>query len=167
MTRLVAVPSAERLRECLSGTSVRAPSGYVERIGVAGRTLTVRDASSVFACDAAARARESAGTWCARAAGRLRRGRLDDPRLTLANCEDRDGRTVAFAWIEPPRGARWVAVHQDSYTEIYEPAGVLPIRVATATGVDVERSSVRMTVTAYRADGDELDKRELDLRVAS
>ena len=64
------------------------------------------------------------------AAGRLFSGKLLDPRLDVL-CRDPKGRPLAYAWVEPAAGARWIGVDQGTYTEVYEvlagyPCGLHP-----------------------------------------
>ena len=63
--------------------------------------------------------------WCGVAFGQLER---PPPRSTLelGGCTTKDGEPLGFAWVEPIRRARYVAVEQDGYVEVYETAGGLP-----------------------------------------
>jgi hypothetical protein len=137
----------------------------VQRAGVEGGSLTFRDPSEpgVLACDAAPGEYELA-PWCGVSAGRLYGGRLRDPRLDL--CQSRDGRLTGFVWIEPVRGAKWIAVDQGSYSELYEVAGDLPVRIASTRDVELEGSRASFDVTQYDGKGRELAKRRVEAAVA-
>ena len=137
------------------------------RIGVDARTVTYRDGDGrLYGCDAAARADEPRARWCASASGRVRGGRLSDPRLGLANCRDADGRRLALAWYEPTARARWVGVRRDGYLELYEVVSDLPVRLATTSGIDGGRSAAAFDVAELDAAGRELRRRDWRVRVA-
>jgi hypothetical protein len=170
MTAALLLPGdSSEVDACLARFSdVREPAQIVERVGAVGRSITFRHPSAprLYACDASAGAREPRGEWCDAAVGRLRGAHLTDARLSLANCVDDEGKTVASAWLEPLPGARWLAVEQEGYTEIYETAGNLPVRIATNRGIGDDNSSVRVQIAQYGADGAKLDEGEYELRVA-
>jgi hypothetical protein len=156
---------ADRATACARRLSERrAPSPIVERIGVDGRSLTFADGSRVYACDAAAQAREGAAASCGGATGIRKNGALTDPRLDLANCTDADGAAVAFVWIEPSRNAAFVAVERDGWVEVYPVRAGLPVRVATTEGID--GSSVGLTVKQYADDGSEVLRNDIQAHVA-
>lgn len=139
-------------------------SAVVLRVGVTGRSLT-RSASSgraLLACDATSR--NSAGSWCGYAYGRLLGGRLLDPRLDLT-CTDRAGRPIAFAWIVPAHRTRYVVVAQHGYAEVYEVLAGLPVRV-TSQEVDVQESSATFCVTEHDRDGRLLRRYRVETAVA-
>ena len=46
---------------------------------------------------------------------------------------------LAYAWVEPAAGARWIGVDQGAYTEIYEVLAALPVRIASARGIELAR----------------------------
>jgi len=157
------------LRGCSEafGRAVLGPDDVVvERVGVGGRSLTFRHpkAQRLLGCDDGAGPREHAGPWCGFAEGKLRAGRVTDPRVDLS-CRDRAGRQIAFAWLNPERGARWIAVEAGSYTEVYEVAAGLPVRVTTGI-VRPERSSAVLEVTQYAPGGGELSRRSVEVFVA-
>jgi len=139
-----------------------AESLVVERVGVAGASLTFRDPRGGFllACDTT----RKGDRFCGGSAGLLRRGQLVDPRLDIA-CRDRRSHQVGFAWITPLHGARWIAVEQRRYVELYKVAGRLPVRVTTSE-VKVAGSSAVFRVREYRADGRELSRSVLEAQVA-
>jgi hypothetical protein len=153
-----------RIARCLTGASERpAPGTIVERTGVNGSTVTFRTASGqdVVACDGTFRR-----SWCGRALGHLHDGHLLDPRLDLAGCSTAAGDPLAFAWIEPGSGTRFVAIEQSGYVEVYEVAGRLPVRVTTTRDIDSETSSARFVVSEHDATGRRLRSYTLDARVA-
>jgi hypothetical protein len=153
------------IRTCLRSSTASPGSLAVLRSGVDGTTVTFRARSgrSLFACDGAG---ARPGPWCGIAFGRLHGGRLDDPRLDLAACPAPDGPNVAFVWVEPGRGARWVAVGHDGFAEAYATAGGLPVRVATRSGVDTARSAATVALSEHDRRGRLLRRYELRARVA-
>jgi hypothetical protein len=157
--RAVAASAADspRLHSCLRRFGLDGlprQAVVIERLGVAGASITFRDpgANVLNGCDAVA----PGGRFCGGAVGLLRHGRLLDPRLDLT-CR------IGFAWIEPLRGARWVAVEQRTYTELYLVAAGAPVR---ATTDDVKDATAIFRVRQYAADGRELTRAKLEARVA-
>lgn len=161
------VPS---IRSCLQQFEgfARPASPLVARIGVHAETMTFRDDAGrrLLGCDNSAGPREGDRRWCGAVSGRLYDGRLRDPRLSIASCETSEGQLVGFAWIQPDPNARYVAVEQSGYAEVYETAGDLPVRVATTSGVIVEESGARFEVTEHDTAGDLIREYELEARVA-
>jgi len=105
-------------------------SMVVERIGVFGESLTFADAAhkTLYGCDGGVDAAgERRLPWCGNPAGLLFHGKLLDPRLDVL-CRDRKGRPLAYAWVEPAAGVRWIGVDQGGYIEIYEVLAGLPVR---------------------------------------
>ena len=140
----------------------------VERIGVFGESLTFTDARRrvLYACDGGEDpAREHPPPWCSTAAGRLVEGQLLDPRLDLG-CRDRAGRPLAYAWIEPVSGARWVGVGQGEYEEIYAVVGGLPVRIASKRRIDLGASRASFVVTQYDLGGSALLRGVVEAAVA-
>jgi hypothetical protein len=142
------------------------PGPFVERIGVDGRSVTFPDGARLFACDAAAGAREGPAESCGGASGRRRGGVLVDPRLDAANCTDEDGDTVAFAWVEPAPDAEYVGIDRDGWIEVYAVRGGVPIRIATTDGIGDNDQSLGTTVIQYGPDGRRLQTEELSAQVA-
>jgi hypothetical protein len=135
-------------------------SMVVERIGVFGESLTF------YGCDGGVDAAgERKPPWCGSPAGLLFHGKLLDPRLDVL-CRDRKGRPLAYAWVEPATGVRWIGVDQGGYIEIYEVLAGLPVRVASARGVQPGRARATFDVTQYDSHGKELVKGRLEARVA-
>jgi hypothetical protein len=140
----------------------------VERIGVLGESLTFADADhkTLYGCDGGTDAAgERKPPWCGNPAGRLVGGKLLDPRLDVL-CRDTKGRPLAYAWVEPAAGVRWVGVDQGKYTEVYEVLAGLPVRIASARGVQLSRARATFDVTQYDRDGKELIKGKLEAQVA-
>jgi hypothetical protein len=140
----------------------------VERIGVFGESLTFTDRRRrvLYACDGGEDpAREHLRPWCSTSAGRLLEGHLLDPRLDLG-CRDREGRPLAYAWIEPVRGARWVGVDQGPYEEVYEALGGLPVRIVARRRIDLGASRASFVVTQYDLDGSALLEGVVEAAVA-
>jgi hypothetical protein len=94
--------------------------------------------------------------------GLLRDGRLVDPRLSLT-CRDADGKHVAFGWIEPVRGARWLDVGSGRSAERYAVIDALPVR---ATSRRVSLDSAVFDVTQYGAEGRELERRRIEMHAS-
>ena len=140
----------------------------VERTGVFAESLTFADLGRkiVYACDGGTDpAGERKPPWCGGAAGRLLRGKLLDPRLDIL-CRDREGRPLAYAWVEPVAGVRWIGVDQGLYTEIYEVLAGLPVRIASARGIQAGQARATFDLTQYDAQGKELVKGKLEAAVA-
>lgn len=166
--RVIRVRTPE-LAECVARfDDARPPTLAVERVGAFGRSLTFAHPSRLrlYACDAAAAAVDERGTWCSSAVGKLRDGVLADPRLTLANCTSTAGEPVAAVWLEALPVARWLAVDQGGFVEVYETAARLPVRIATPRGIGADGSSLRLAVAQYDRDGRQVDVREYEVRVA-
>lgn len=140
----------------------------VERIGVFGESLTFAGSGrkTVYACDGG---RDPAGErklpWCGSSAGRLLGGKLLDPRLDIL-CRDRKGRPLAYAWVEPAAGVRWIGVDQGAYTEIYEVLAGLPVRIASTRGIEAARARVTFDVAQYDDHGKEVIEGKLEAQVA-
>lgn len=141
---------------CLRGFArgVDPRGGIVVRIGVDGESVTMRDTAGVTACDGAR------AVWCGSSFGRLYRGRLRDPRLDIGSCR-RAGTRIAFAWIDPGPGTRYVAVVQPGYVEMYEVAGGLPVRVTTRE-VRADSSGASFRFTEHDARGRLLRRAQVD-----
>jgi hypothetical protein len=155
--------------QCLATVHDHVSKGHVvERIGVNGASVTLRTSSTrgLIACDRSAGHRAGESRWCGRAFGRVAHGRLRDPRLDLASCLTVDGGPIAFAWFEPGRDTAYVAVRQHGYVEVYRVAGGLPLRLTTASGIDLETSSARFEVSEHDGGGTLLRSSVLDARVA-
>jgi hypothetical protein len=138
----------------------------VERIGVFSESLTFADPAqkTLYACDGGTDpAGERQQPWCGGSAGILRNGRLLDPRLDVL-CRTKEGERLAYAWVEPAAGVRWVGVDQGSWSEMYEAAAGLPVRVATRR--NIHGSQARFEITQYDTHGRELVKGTLEAAVA-
>ena len=164
---LRAATLGRRFRACRH-EAAPATTPVVERIGVFGESLTFADRrkDTLFACDGGTDpAGERAPPWCSGSAARLFDGRLLDPRLDLG-CRDRDGNAIAYAWVEPVAGVRWIAVDQGSYAEVYEVVGNVPVRIASRRHIDLDRSRAAFDVTQYAASGRELVQGTVEAGVA-
>ena len=128
VVRVSEIRRGSRAAACLRGFArdVDARGSVVERIGVDGESVTLRDPAGVTACDGTG----ASVRWCGSSFGRLYGGRLRDPRLDLGACLH-PGVSIAFAWVDPDPATRYVAVVQPGYVEVYEAAGGLPVRVTT------------------------------------
>jgi hypothetical protein len=153
---------ADCVSESLSNTLV------VERIGVFGESLTFRDRGGqhLHACDGGFDPTgERRPPWCGHSNGRLYDGRLLDPRLDIL-CRDADGRRLAYAWVEPVAGSQWIGVDQGVYTEVYEVAAGMPVRIATKRSIDAEAAKATFELTQYGIRGNELLRGKLEAAVA-
>lgn len=154
---------------CLHGWSAdfKATGSAVVRFGVSSESVTFREAggSAIFGCSNSPGPREGNRRWCGGAYGQLFSGHLRDPRLNIL-CRTADGTQAGFAWIEPSEGTRYVAVAQPEYTEVYEPAGGLPVRIFTLSGVEIETSSATFDISEHDAEGKRLREYELEAFVA-
>ena len=154
---------------CLRGRDwgIRAAGPSVERVGVYSESVTFRQESrrGIFGCDNSPGPREESRRWCSGAYGTLYSGHLRDPRLDII-CQATDGSLIGFVWVEPSPGTRFVAVAQPEYTEVYEVAAGLPVRVATTRGVDDETSSAVFDISEHDAAGKLLRSYELRAQVA-
>jgi hypothetical protein len=137
----------------------------VLRVGIASESLTVREAGgrSLRGCVNTAGPREGRRRWCSGSSGRLRAGRLDDPRLELL-CTTSGGMPVAFAWFDVSENTRYLAVRQPDYVEVYEVAGGVPVRVATVS--EVEGSQATFDLSEHDAEGRLLSRDRVEAFVA-
>jgi hypothetical protein len=174
MTSATAIPigaieSGSAADSCLRDRSVEhVPVGsVVVRVGVVSESVTFEDAAAggLFACSNTPGPREENRRWCGGAYGQLYSGKLQDPRLSIA-CRTTDGTLVGFVWVQPADDVRYVAVAQPEYTEVYETAGGLPVRVFTVSGVDLETTSATLSISEHAADGRRLRDYELKAFVA-
>ena len=158
-----------RFTSCWPGEAgIKNDAVVVERIGVFGESLTFTNAdhTTLYGCDGGTDAAgERKPPWCGNAAGRLVSGKLLDPRLDVL-CRDAKGRPLAYAWAEPAAGVRWIGVDQGTYTEIYEVLAGLPVRIASARGVQPSRARATFDVTQYDSHGKELIRGKLEAQVA-
>jgi hypothetical protein len=68
--------------------------------------------------------------------------------------------------MQPTDDTKYVAVHERDYTEVYEVAGGLPVRVATASGAMIEGSRASFELSEHDASGNLLRRYRLDAVVA-
>ena len=140
---------------CLANDWGTPPAGVVvERTGVSAESVTFLNTSrrQVLGCDNGGGAREDERRWCGVAAGQLYAGRLRDPRLDL-DCSTGRGDPLGIVWVQPAEGARYVAVQQRGYAEVYEVAGGLPVRIATTSDVNLDLLRASFAVSEYTATG--------------
>lgn len=173
LTSVEVVSGAAERSGSAAATCIRAHGGAslrtaraVERIGVTSTTVTFATASGLHGCDDSPGPREGERRWCGTSFGLLTAKKLEDPRLDLAGCRTSSGEPMGFAWVEPASETRYVAVEQDGYAEVHEPAGELPIRIATATDVRVEGSRASFKLSEYDASGELLRSYVLDAAAA-
>jgi hypothetical protein len=148
------VQSGSKLETCVRGSFAPPPAGAaVVRIGVSGESVTFTDAThtGLRACDNGG-ARADDRRWCGTSFGRLYSGHLRDPRLDIL-CETERGAPLGFVWVEPSRRARYVVVEQGGYSEAYEVASGLPVRISTATGVRSDPARIAVDLTEHDARG--------------
>ena len=161
------ITKGSRAGECLGdlGPEIRPSGKVVDRIGVSSESVTLRDASGLYACDNSPGPREADRRWCGKSFGHLHDGSLLDPRLDVG-CTTIDGGHVGFIWVQPSTQARYVAVEQPGYSEVYETAGGLPVRVASTSGVEIEGSSASFDITEHDSSGILVRRYTLDAKVA-
>jgi hypothetical protein len=151
----VRVRPGSKLASCLRGSLAPPSAGVaVERIGVSGESITFADAThtGLYACDSGGGARQDDRHWCGRSFGRLYSGQLRDPRLDVL-CATERGTPLGFAWVEPSKAARYVVVQHVSYSEAYEVAAGLPVRISTETGLRSDPVRVTVEVAEHDAAG--------------
>ncbi len=136
-------------------------SPLVERIGVTSTTVTFAVSSDLYGCDDSPGPRENDRRWCGTSTGRLADGRLQDPRLDIAGCLSATGEPMSFVWVQPDSRTRYVAVEQPGYTEVFETAGGMPVRIATTTGIEIDGSTARFDLSEHDATGALVRKYEL------
>jgi hypothetical protein len=68
--------------------------------------------------------------------------------------------------MEARDDARYVAVRQLGYTEVYPVRGRVPVRIASTTGVDLESSRASFEISEHDARGQLLRAYELEASVA-
>lgn len=169
LTRVRVVRGAKRTPEttsavCLRGRNwgIRAAGSSVERVGVYSESVTFRQESrrGVFGCDNSSGPREENRRWCSGAYGTLYSGHLRDPRLGLG-CSTSDEERMGFVWVEPVSEARYVSVAQAGFTEVYEVAGELPVRIATTSGLNADPLAATFQLLEHDATGQLLRRYEL------
>ena len=173
LTAARVVPRAaigDRLTACLppGEPPIAATALVVERTGVDSKSITFTGpkAGGVYACDGGVDpAGERRPPWCGTAFGERVEGRLLDPRLDV-NCRDRDGKPVAYVFVEPVARAHWIGVDQGGYVELYEVLARLPVRVATSTGISLDDARADVDVAQFDAAGRLLVRGELEAAVA-
>lgn len=157
------------LADCLPASErahVTADTPVVERVGVSGRSLTFASRTRVYACDGGIDpAGERAAPWCGAVFGELEAGRAADPRLDVL-CVDHAYEPLAYAFVDPVPGARWIGVRQDGYVEFYEVLGGLPVRIGSTRGIDLGNARVTFSLTQYDAGGRELVRGDVETAVA-
>jgi hypothetical protein len=156
-----------RFASCSPGADANG-AVVVERIGVFSESLSFTDerGATLYSCDGGDDpSRERAPPWCGRSAGRLLHGRLIDPRLDIL-CRERNGRPLAYLWVDPVRQAHWIGVDQGAYSELYEVLADLPVRVATNHGIELGSARARLDVTQYDAHGKPLLRGIVEAAVA-
>jgi hypothetical protein len=155
----------ERSKSCLRiHDTLRSRGPSVERIGVYSETVTFEESSgrAIFGCDNTPGPREENRRWCGGAYGQLYGGRLRDPRLDIGGCRTGEKEPIAFVWVELAGNARFLAVRQPGFVEVYEAAGNLPIRIATKSGFIADPLGVTIDVTEHDAEGNLLRSRRIE-----
>jgi len=157
--------------EACGGLADKGDRTVVERTGLNGSSLTIESGRLLFGCDKIPDPLTAedpdlpyGGIWCASPNGRIGKGGLNDPRLSL--CPNTNDEYTAFAWVEPHPAAKWIVVSNAGTPEVYEVAGSLPVRVTTTDGVEPESSRASFDVEEYAADGRKLREYVLEAAVA-
>jgi hypothetical protein len=147
--------------------SGRDVSGWVWRAGARSESVTLLEVSgkAVLACDGSGSRGPGGRRWCGAAFGALTSEGLRDPRLDML-CASDDGEHLAFAWVVPLPRTRYLVVRQPAYAEVYAVAASLPIRVATSSAVDLERSAATFDLSEHDDSGTLLRRYELEAFVA-
>lgn len=159
LTRVRVVPlddvePASLSAACLRrGWDTRPSESLVERVGVNSETVTFRNASGLYGCDDSPGPSVEHRRWCGSSFGQLDAGDLRDPRLDIGFCSTDDGEPMAFVWVEAQRHARYVAVEQPGFSEVYEVAGGLPVRVATVAGLNPDPLGATFDLSEHDATG--------------
>jgi hypothetical protein len=138
----------------------------VTRIGVSSETVTFRERSAVAGCDTSRTTGADRERWCGGSYGRLFGGHLRDPRLDIAGCRTPDGDPIAFAWIEPRRGAEYVVVRQPGFAEVYPVVRGLPVRVATTSSIESDPIGATFDISEHDGAGRALRSYRLTARPA-
>lgn len=171
LTKIQVVLPSARGSESRSGSCLKAGRGNerprgpsVERVGVRSETVTFEEESgkALFGCDNSLGRREGDRRWCGGAYGRLYGGHLRDPRLDIGGCSTDDDKPIAFVWVEPGPRARYVAVRQPGFREVYEPAASLPVRIATTSGFKQDPLGVTVDLSEHDASGRLLRTRRIE-----
>jgi hypothetical protein len=155
--------------DCLKDVAGGAPAVAVERVTADGRTLTfaTADRRTLVACDGAPHAEEPRGAWCGEATAQWEvGGKVDDGRLGMVNCLSADREPVAYVFVNPAPGARWLVVDHDRFRELYDVSDPYPVRISTTDGIDTGTSSLKVRVRSYGADGKEVGEETLHAVVA-
>jgi hypothetical protein len=158
-------PAADCVRRRFGKT--RAAGPIVVRVAVSAESVTFREASGIATagCVDTAGRRPDDRRWCGAAYGTLSSGRLRDPRLDLG-CVTAEEEPVASIWVEPSPDTQYVVVLQRGYAEVYEPAGDLPVRVSSTSGVDLSRSQAMFDLREHDAAGGLLRRYRVEASVA-
>jgi hypothetical protein len=158
------IPPRSLAATCLRGRArgVHPKGRVVERTGVNGESVTLLDASGLHGCDDSAGPGSEGRRWCGGSFGRLYGGHLRDPRLNIAGCTSADAEPVSFAWVEPGRRARYLAVAQPGYTEVYEVGGRLPVRIASIAVAGPDASGAMFDLSEYDDSGRLVRRYRLD-----
>ncbi len=138
----------------------------MERVGVVSSSVTFATPSGLQGCDNSSGSRDGGRRWCGTSFGVLSDGRLQDPRLDIAGCRADAGQPIGLAWIQHQPDARYLAVEQEGYLEVYEAAGSLPVRIATTSGVEMAGSRATFRVSEHDAAGRRLRRYELVVAAA-
>jgi hypothetical protein len=164
LRRLSTLPQALR-RSCAALPRSRAGADPLVAIRTSrlGSSLSVVAAAGriAYACDGLGAAQSR--RWCGATTGKIVHGRLLDPRLDL--CSSGRG-IVAFAWLQPLPGARWIVVRDGDFSDVYERGGAIPMRVAIGHDVDLSRASARFRVSQYGYAGRLLASSAVEVAVA-
>jgi hypothetical protein len=170
LTRVRLVSGAKRTPTSASASclgerdwDIRATGPSVERVGVYSESVTFIQESrrGVFGCDNSPGVRQEDRRWCGGSYGTLYSGHLRDPRLGL-RCSTSEGDRMGFVWVEPSPETHFVSVAQSEFTEVYEVAGDLPVRVATTSGVGSDPLRATFHLLEHDADGHLIRRYELD-----
>jgi hypothetical protein len=155
VTRVSEIAAESLASKCLRG---RAPDEHpigrvVERTAVYSVNVTLRLVRGLYACDDSPGPRADERRWCGGSFGSLYGGDLRDPRLDIGGCSTANGQPVASVWVEPGPATRYVVVHQSDFSEVYEVAARLAVRVSSVDGIHDDPLGATFRISEHDAAG--------------
>jgi hypothetical protein len=153
LTRAAVVPASRVPRECRRYLGRGRVVKIVERVGIDARTWTVRidgpaaGNDSVSGCGLA---RGPGGhlAACSAGTGDLRGSAVIDARLGV--CPAGGHRQIGVGYINPLAAARWIAVEETGYVELFPVVGGVPVQLTTRNS---HGSEATFRITQYSGDG--------------
>jgi hypothetical protein len=164
----LAAADREGLATCRRRARVALPAhaSIAERVTRTGISFTVAWPEGLFACDMRPGKHPGrTGRPCGMASGRFEHGRLLDPRLTLSCGFGRKDK-LAFAWIQPRAGTRWLVVHDGPHRDLYSVTRDMPVRISLTHGISERDASATTDVDDISAAAARTARERLVFRVA-